>query len=390
MAGRRKELQELLLRHKMTKKYSTLYHKDTTGNIRVWWLEQDNESYRTHSGINGGQIVTSNWIITNGKNLGRANATTPAEQATKEILAKYKKQKESGYHEKIEDVDKTTFFKPMLAHKYLEHKDKIDWSNGAWVSPKLDGVRCIINKDSAFSRTGKPFVSFPHITEELKLLFHRYPNLILDGEIYTHKFNKDFNKIISLAKKTKPTINDLKESKKHLQYWVFDTPSSAGEFSKRYDTLKTLFFNDLYDNKYIKLCPHMLRHNESDVEMRLERYLADGYEGIMINTAGGLYEHKRSYNLLKYKLFMDSEFEILDITEGIGNRSGMFGRAVLKTKNGDTFEANARGNVEFYKQLLANKNLLKGKFCTVRYQNITPGPNGVPRFPVIVAIREYE
>ena len=370
------------------KLYPKLYTIDSTGKTRVWWVEQDGKYYHTCSGINGGQIVVSTPVVAEGRCLGQANATTPEQQAAKEVLAKYKKQRESGYHEDIADAGKAVYYEPMLAHKYLEHKDKIDWTKGVYISRKLDGVRCIFTEDGAFSRTGKPFVSFPHITRELKPIFDACPGLILDGEIYTHKLNKDFNKIISLAKKTKPTAEDLVESEKYLQYWVFDCPSDTSKFSVRCQNLTGLFEKYLKGNKYIKLLPHFLIKSEALIEENLQQYIVDGYEGIMINLPNGLYEHKRSTGLLKYKLFQDEEFEIIDITEGIGNRSEMFGRAILKTEKGDTFEANARGNEDFYRQLLRDKKTLIGKMATIRYQNLTP--RGVPRFPVILAIRTYE
>ena len=278
----------------------------------------------------------------------------------------------------------------MIAHKYLEHKEKVDWFNGVYISPKLDGVRCIMTKDGAFSRTGKKYISFPHIARELKPLFDQHPGLILDGEIYTHKLNKDFNKIISLAKKMKPTADELAESEKFLEYWVFDIPSNTGKFSIRYQELDRLITAgaSYYGWKSIKLCFHRLIERPEQIEECLQEYITEGYEGIMINTPNGLYEHKRSKALLKYKLFVDQEFEIFNITEGIGNRSGMFGRAIMKNKDGKFFESNARGTVEFYTQLLRDRLKLKGKMATVRYQNLTP--DGVPRFPVIVAIRDYE
>lgn len=370
--------------------HTKLYHKDSTGKIRVWWIEQDGKSYSTCSGIEGGQIVTSRPVVAEGKCPGQANATTPARQATKEILAKYKKQMESGYHEDIADAGEAVFFEPMLAHKYLEHKEKFDWTNGGYVSPKLDGVRCIMTKDGAFSRTGKKYTSFPHIAKELKPLFDKCPGLILDGEIYTHKLNKNFNKIISLAKKMKPTAEELAESEKFLEYWVFDIPSDCTKFASRYQNLKGLIkeWTIVKGWKHIKLCVHRLIKRPEQIEECLQEYLTEGYEGIMLNSYNGLYEHKRSQALLKYKLWFDKEYEIIDITEGIGNRSGMFGRALLKTEKGDVFEANARGNEEFYKQLLMDKKTLIGKLATIRYQNLTP--RGVPRFPVLLCIRDYE
>lgn len=371
------------------KSYPKLYSRDTTGKIRVWWMEQNNEKYRTHTGVDGGQIITTEWTVAIGKNKGRLNETTDIDQAKAEILSKYKKQKENGYFENIADVDVQQHFRPMLAHKWDDYKDEIDWSKGHYVSPKLDGLRCIVTKDGCFSRNGKRFVSFPHIFRELKPLFDKDPNLILDGEVYTHKLKNDFNKIISLAKKTKPTPADLKESEQFLQYWIFDYPSIPGTFAERYARLKKLILENFRDNKWIRLCIHTHIKSVTELEKLLQEWLSHGFEGAMINLIDGTYQNKRTKYLLKYKLFKDDEYEIVDILEGVGNRSGMFGKALLKDKRGTTFEANARGNEDFYRRLLKEKAALIGKKATVRYQNLTPDEQ-VPRFGVIVDIRDYE
>jgi ATP-dependent DNA ligase len=371
------------------KTYPKLYSRDTTGKIRVWWMEQDNEKYRTHAGVEGGQIVTTEWTVAVGKNKGKLNETTDIDQAKAEVLAKYKKQRETGYFDDVKDVDVQQYFQPMLAHKWPDYKDEVDWKDGHYVSPKLDGLRCVITKDGCFSRNGKRFVSFPHIPRELKPLFDKDPNLILDGEVYTHKLKNDFNKIISLAKKTKPTPADLKESEQFLQYWIFDCPSIPGTFAERYAKLKRLILDNFRDNKWIRLVIHTHIKSEADLERLLQEWLAHGFEGAMINIHDGTYQNKRTRNLLKYKLFKDDEYEIVDILEGIGNRSGMFGKALLKDKRGTTFEANARGNEDFYKRLLREKSKLIGLKATVRYQNLTPDEQ-VPRFGVIVDIRDYE
>ena len=78
------------------KSYPKLYSRDTTGKIRVWWIEQENEKYRMVAGVEGGQFVCSEWTTAIGKNKGKLNETTDTDQATKEVLARYKKQKETG------------------------------------------------------------------------------------------------------------------------------------------------------------------------------------------------------------------------------------------------------------------------------------------------------
>ncbi len=364
------------------KVWPTLYSRDTTGNIREWFLEQEENKYRTNSGVQGGQLVVSEWTTAKGKNEGKKNETTSTTQAIKEIQSKYKKQLESGYFDEVSKVDDFQYFQPMLAHKWLDHKDKVDFSKGVLVSPKLDGLRCVFTKFGAFSRNGKKFVSFPHIERELKPLFDKDPNLVLDGEIYTHLLKEDFDKIISLAKKTKPTSDDIVESEKHLQYWIFDYPSCSGDFDNRYNSLKKLILENFRDNKWIRLCIHKLIHSEPELETALGEWLQHGFEGAMLNLRDGMYLNKRSTNLLKYKLFQDVETTVINITEGVGNRSGMFGYATLKLSNGKTFDSNARGNEEQYKKILKNKSDYIGKSATIRFQNYTP--DGIPRFPVIV------
>ena len=55
--------------------------------------------------------------------------------------------------------------KPMLAHKFDEAR--IDFKKDVvYMQPKLDGVRCLLTKDGAFSRTGKQFMNIQHIEEE--------------------------------------------------------------------------------------------------------------------------------------------------------------------------------------------------------------------------------
>ena len=95
-----------------TKTYPTLYSRDTTGNIREWFLEQEGNKYRTHAGVQNGQFIISDWEVVQGKNVGRANETTSIDQATKEILAKYKKQRESGYFDDVTQIDNFQYFQP--------------------------------------------------------------------------------------------------------------------------------------------------------------------------------------------------------------------------------------------------------------------------------------
>ena len=102
-------------------KLPTLYKRDTNGNIRELTVEYSNgvlNATRTIAGIKDGNLVTSGWKNATGKNTGKANATTDAEQAQKEAKAMWDKKVEKEYFEDINLVDTYDKFKPQLAHDY--------------------------------------------------------------------------------------------------------------------------------------------------------------------------------------------------------------------------------------------------------------------------------
>ena len=99
----------------------TLYKRDTNGNIRELTVEYSNgvmHATRTIAGIKDGNLVTSGWKDAVGKNTGKANATTDAEQAQKEAKAMWDKKAEKEYFEDINLDDTYDKFKPQLAHDY--------------------------------------------------------------------------------------------------------------------------------------------------------------------------------------------------------------------------------------------------------------------------------
>jgi len=362
------------------KSFPTLFSRTSTGATQQWSVIVEGNTFYVIAGQLNGKLVTSEPTVCEGKNIGRANQTTPEEQALSEARSKWEKKLKTGYTPDVKKIDScVTYTEPMLAKKY----EDVDFSFPVYTQPKLDGMRCIVRKDGMWSRTGKKIVSAPHIYDALKHLFDKDPSLIFDGELFCDKYKNDFNSIISLAKQTKPTEKDLIASKQVLQYWVYDLPSSESTFSKRIVELKKILPN----HKSIVLINTDLVSDQEELDAKYQEYLTDGQEGQMVRT-DDVYENKRSKFLLKRKEFVDEEFKILDISEGRGNRSGMFGRALLVTSGGVEFEANARGNEQFYIDLLNNKKNYIGEMATVRYQNMTP--DGKPRFGVIVAIRNYD
>lgn len=354
-----------------------LYSRTSLEQIQTWGIEIVKDRYRTYEGILDGIITESEWTTAKGKNITRSNETSPSQQALKEAKSKHREKIESGYFENVEDIDKQVFFEPMLAHTYTE---ETELPIVVATQPKLDGLRAIINNDGAFSRNGKRIITIPHILKEARSIIDK--GFILDGELYNPELKHDFNKIVSLAKKTKPTEEDLAESEKNLQYWVYDLyhkDRSDLTFNERFRILK-----DLIKNTKLFLVPTVFVAGKSVMDIVYQEYLSQGYEGQIIRLDGP-YENKRSRNLLKRKPMHDEEFELVDIESGRGGHANIAARAILKTKEGIVFDVGLFGSHEYCADLLVNKSKIIGKMATVVYQNLTP--DGKPRFGKLKTIR---
>jgi DNA ligase-1 len=356
----------------------TLYKLDTKGKLREWRCEIDGASFRTVSGLADGKQVTSEWKETFAKNVGRANATTAEEQAVAEVDALYTKRLDGEYHRDIADVNQARFFKPMLAAKWEDRLNKVEYP--VYVQPKLDGVRCIANRDGLWSRTGKQIVSCPHIEIALEPLFEADPDLVLDGELYNHKLRDDFNQIISLVRKTKPTDEDLIDSHDMVEFHVYDLPSCEDIYSVRRTELEQVL---RYEDSCLVFVQTDFATSQEDVDGLFGQYVELGYEGGIIRE-DRVYEQKRSNGLLKRKDFEDSEFEIISIEEGKGNWAGYAKRVIFRLEDGRECGSGLAANQDTARELLANRDSYVGGQVTVQY--FTRTPDGVPRFPVAKAL----
>ena len=350
-----------------------LYKRDTSGKVRVWTTEVEGDMHRTITGVIDGKMMVSKWSQCKPKNVGRSNETTGREQAFAESNAKHKKQLEKGYFSNIADVDNVTIFKPMLANDYAKLKNPIDFPVTS--QPKLDGIRCIAKADGLWSRSGKPHMAIPHIWEALAPIFELFPNMVLDGELYNHDLKDDFNTIVSLVRKSKPSGQDLIESARLVQYHVYDT-----FIDEPFVIRKTSYINTIRQLDKDCIVPVANSHIQSQAELDevYGWYLQDGYEGQMVRLDGP-YENKRSKNLLKRKEFITEEYDVYGVEEGLGNWSGCVKRFNL-TDAGLAFNAGVRGTQAQMADLLNNKPC--PSWATVRYFELTP--DGIPRFPVVI------
>lgn len=247
---------------------------------------------------------------------------------------------------------KGTEILPMLANKWEDREKYI--TEPFYVQPKLDGVRLLVSKQGCFSRTGKPVKGVEHLAKDLK------DGEWLDGECYAPE--KTFEEITSM----------FKMNPKELEFHVFDYFDLARPdlpFAERQKkvTVQTV-----------------LVKSKKDIPEWHDTFVEQGHEGIMIREAVSTYEiGKRSNYLLKYKEFQTEEYEIIGVKEGTGREKGA---AIWECEGG--FCAKPEGTLEHRRQLFKDGDKYIGKMLTVRFQNLTA--QGVPRFPVGVAVRDYE
>lgn len=293
--------------------------------------------------------------------------------------------------------------KPMLAQNvgdYSRIKDS-DWP--LYVQPKLDGVRCLIQyepktirsefyagKVKAYSRTGKEWKNIDHILTELKPFFQKYPNVILDGELYNHDLKDNFEKIISLVRKTKPTDKDRIESSKMVQFHCYDIVNEDWTFEDR-----NLFINEnfgafgKFDSDVNIIMPTLsyLVHNTEAVEAAHEDFLEMGYEGSILRK-NEPYECKRSYTLMKVKDFYDTEATITSWVEGKGKRIGTIGKFMAVDADGNEFGMPVMDKFDYLQKNFEEMKTWVGKIATFTYFERTKA--GSYRHPLFKCIRNYE
>lgn len=363
----------------------TLYKMSKTGKVTQWSVgvmgKEDSaaEIIIVH-GYTDGLKQTTAREVNKGKNAGKANETTPWEQAKKEATSLWQKKVDAGMTEKI--PSKVTVKRPMLAHKYTEKTAK-NINIPFYVQPKLDGIRCLATRrgDEIIyeSRGGKEFKTLEHLTPALLTILKEGETI--DGELYTT--NLDFQKIISGVKRDKPN-----EYTPLIDYWVYDWCDTELDYDDRVGVLETRLDQNPFGG--IIGTPSYILESLDDIQDMHDEFIERGFEGLMIRNVTGGYEYNyRSKNLLKYKNFIDEEFPIIGGEEGQGKAKGQV-TFICETPTGQSFSVRPRGTdqqrEEWWKNL---DNIVEsGAQLTVRYQELSN--DGVPRFPVGIAIRDYE
>ena len=284
--------------------------------------------------------------------------------------------------------------KPMLAYPVSDKP--IDYTKPVFMQPKLDGVRCIIQAEQvnhfsrpieyevkAYSRTGKEWKNIDHILFNLKPWFQLNPNVILDGELYNHDLKDDFEQIISMVRKTKPTAEDKLKSAENVQFHCYDIIDETKTFEERYKFIEQA----VPRNHCVTHVSTMCCASEDDAKEMHKVNLKCGFEGSILRT-NDTYQCKRSHSLRKFKDFHDAEATIIGFVEGKGKRKGTIGKFIAEDVDGNMFGMPV---MDKFKYLQDNFKVMQGyigKTATFTYFERTKANSY--RHPLFKCIRDYE
>ena len=287
--------------------------------------------------------------------------------------------------------------KPMLAYPVSDKP--INYDDKVFMQPKLDGVRCVIQANVkrhilhpslndvsvvAYSRTGKEWKNIHRILKQLKPFFQKYPNVILDGELYNHDLRDDFETIISLVRRQKPDDIDMLESADLVQFHCYDIIDEELPFEHRIEfvTEALMLLGDSIHTVDTVQIP-----NQLEAEEMHEVNMNSGFEGSILRT-NDTYACKRSHNLRKFKDFHDAEATLIAWVEGKGKRKGTVGKFMAVDADGNEFGMPIMDKFDYLQKNFRKMRNWVGKTATFTYFERTKA--GSYRHPLFKCIRNYE
>jgi len=308
------------------------------------------------------------------------------------VNACVKKSKKSKY--------KVPVFKCMLAKDSKGHEKKLVGEK--LIDYKLDGVRVvtIVNPISKtvkqYSRNGKEFHNFGHITKEIEkyLSLFKIP-MVLDGEMVSHSFQELMKQV---QRKTDVNAQDA-------QYALFDilplsefqqgiSEKSCEERDSDLNLITKILTKNIFAVEKVKVNLDTKEGQKKFAQIN-KTALEQGYEGVMIKDPDGLYECKRSALMLKMKPFIEVSLEVKDVEEGTGKYEGTLGALVCEgTDTGKFIKVNVGSGItdeqrdEFWKQ----KKDIIGNIVEIRADVISKNQDDDHyslRFPRFLSFRGF-
>lgn len=263
-------------------------------------------------------------------------------------------------------------------------------------SPKLDGVRAVVNERQLLSRSLKPIPN-RYIADLLaRPKLHGFDGELILGDPWGPTVYRD-------------TVSAVmsRDGRPELRYYVFDLWGTPFNYEERWHELLRLTEKLTLP---VDLVESIVIENRAQLDEYEAAAVAKGFEGVMLRSPKAPYKHGRSTvsegYLLKLKRFEDSEALVIGIEEEMHNaneaqtnelgrtkRSSAKGGLVGKGTMGALVVRDLTTGVEFnigtgFTAEDRARTDWVGK--TVKYKHFPVGTKDKPRHPVYLGLRAAE
>jgi len=220
----------------------------------------------------------------------------------------------------------------------------------------------------------KELIGIPEVVEQIHSAVAKLPKTIrfIDGEICSSKLT--FNEISSIVSQKSEASSTEDQAK--IKYYVFDYMAET-PFTEREENLRKL----MIENDSVERVKSFYFTPETLENLPIQKFIDEGYEGIMIRIPESTYQNKRSLGLFKHKLFEDFEAECTGFNAQ-ENDDTKLGSIIFYDKERDqTFSARPALTDEKKQEIWDNRDGYIGQIATIKCQGFSE--YDVPRFPVM-------
>lgn len=383
--------------------FPTLYSYDSKGRVKQWRIgvqaqEDGTAIIMTEAGLRDGKKKKTPKAIKKGKNIGKANETSPLQQAISDAKSKHNKKVDAGY---VQDISmwvrhnypmKAQTFEDPEGKKSAKHHIKYPAHAGA----KLNGL-CVIGEEhegKAALRSKTLVLDYMkacgHLRQELEYYLQILNDTPLHGELYKHGWTLE--EINRCAKKYRPGKSE------QLELHVYDLVDPNMKCKDRDDLLDRVINIENHSGMKIIRHPYVVVNNETELREWHDKWVKMGYEGACVRNIDEPYEiGVKSKHLQKCKFgWQDAEFTILGGKAELqysGEDNEIEHECVVfkcqDPENPDViFDCRPKGSIQLREQMMKDLPQLIGQDLKVKF--FSRMESGAPEFPVGLEIRGYE
>ena len=359
---------------------TTLYKPTKQGKTQQWSIEVQGDSFICTYGQLNGAMQTQTTKCT-GKNIGKANETTPEQQAKLEAEALVAKKLKSGYSYEISDTPSVSL--PMKVKSYQDQINNVKFP--CISTEKLNGVNAMFKRTAdsitIYSRGGEVFPAIPHLEQPLHDIMDELGHNELNAELYIHgEHLQDIQSAVKKPNKLSP----------RLTAHIFDIADSDETYEYRRNKLKSIYSTlesiDHISLKYVGFLTGVECHSHEQIELHYNQCMDRKLEGTVIKNLSAIYQHNvRSSDMFKYKKTQDAEYQIVDC------ETDKNGHPVFHciTPEGKLFKVKPKGTDAERKAMIANfESQYLNKWYKIEYEMLSK--DLIPLKPIGLGLRDCD